>query len=88
VDSGARAETFAVGVPAPAAVGWPPRWSGGQLQAGGTYPPPHWPSATQLDYTTKLITAALLVLALPAIVALLLTRPDALLVGLGRKHVG
>jgi hypothetical protein len=91
---GIRAEKLAGGGPPPSPAGaWPPSWQttdptapGGALRRG--YPPPAWPSVDQLDYTVKAITALLLVLALPALVMLLLTHPDRLLIGLGRRHVG
>jgi hypothetical protein len=91
--AGLRADQLAGGAPAPVSVDWPP--------APG--PTPDWdrdsdgstllgritlPSQAQLDYTTKLITAALLLLALPALISALVTDPSRLLAGLSRRHVG
>lgn len=84
-------QQLAVGAMPPRSPGWPPSnltagqladatTSAGQVQA-------RLPSATQLDYANKLITTALLVLALPALVSLLLTKPGALFAGLGGKHL-
>jgi hypothetical protein len=78
--------------------GWPPPWSpdaapitGGDWARAPThraaYPPAGWPSKEQADYTTKLITAGLLVLALPWLVIKLLTDPGAVFAGAARQHL-
>ena len=82
-------QSLAVGAAVPASPGWPPSWetTGGQLADAEGPASVRMPSASQLDYTNKLITTTLLVLALPALLSLLLTKPGALFAGLGGKHL-
>jgi hypothetical protein len=56
-------------------------------RASRGFPPASWPTVGQLDYTQKLITALLLVLALPWLVGKLLTNPAMVLAGVGRRHL-
>lgn len=91
MDGRQTAELFAGGVMPPASGAWPPPYAThsdrGHVVGRVSYPPPGWPRLDQCEYTIKLITAGLLVLALPALVALLVTRPEQLLTGVARKHV-
>jgi hypothetical protein len=81
---------------APTSTGWPTPipWDtpgGDSAPAAGKqrhWPPVDWPTQAQLDYTQKLITVVLLVLALPWLVGKLVTRPGDVLAAAGRKHVG
>jgi hypothetical protein len=78
------------------ATGWPTPipWDTpgpGDTPAAGKqrhWPPVDWPTTAQLDYTQKLITVVLLVLALPWLVGKLVTRPGDVLAAAGHKHVG
>jgi hypothetical protein len=84
-------------VPAVGATGWPtpvpwdtPGAADGPPAPGKQrhWPPVDWPTQAQLDYTQKLITVVLLVLALPWLVGKLVTRPGDVLTAAGHKHVG
>jgi hypothetical protein len=82
-------------VPGGGDTGWPTPipWdvAGPAAAAGGPqrhWPPVDWPTQAQLDYTQKLITVVLLVLALPWLVGKLVTRPGDVLTAAGHKHVG
>jgi len=52
-----------------------------------SWPPPGWPSKSQLDYTRTLIVVLLLLLAVPWLVMRLLTNPGAVIEGLGKGVV-
>jgi hypothetical protein len=77
---------------------WPPPWALSNLdatEAETTYhvkprafPPTGWPHRDNLDYANKLITTALLLLALPWLAYKLLTRPGVVLREAGRHHLG
>lgn len=78
----------------PPGTGWPTPipWDAPDAQSPAApqrhWPPVNWPTQAQLDYTQKLVTVVLLVLALPWIVGKLATRPGDLIAAAGRKHVG
>jgi hypothetical protein len=86
---GIRTEQLAGGATPPAGAGgeqWPPVY----VQA------PPWaltglrwpPTADQLDYVQKLVTVALLLIAVPALLTALLRRPERLAAAAARKHLG
>jgi hypothetical protein len=84
---GLRSELLAAGAMPPAG-SWPPPYAAPQPHelpiVGVEWPP----TADQLDYAQKLMTVALLGLALPALLIALVRNPGRLATGLARKHVG
>lgn len=71
---------------------WPPRVAhsnqGVQRRPRGSwYDQPPWPTRGSLDYSQKIITVGLLLLALPWLTSKLLTNPGAVLTGLGQRQV-
>jgi flagellar biogenesis protein FliO len=57
-------------------------------QTSHGYPPSGWPSKDALDYTQKLVTVLLLLLALPWLVYKLVTDPGRVLAGAAKKQAG
>jgi hypothetical protein len=90
VAAGIRPGTLPPAAPPPPAQAptWPPKWQRVDPSAHRLTSVSWPPTADQLDYWQKAITVSLLVLALPALIAALVRRPNSLVSGLARKHVG
>lgn len=57
----------------------PPTDAGGVTVPGSRFPLPGWPSQQTVEYLTKLIFLALILLALPYLIGSLLRHPDEVL---------